>query len=73
MRNLVIRHHYLVAHTTQELSSWIVQPFHKHTSFESENRLDLRDIREINRVEVIHRDVEGVFAIMHQFGQGRHH
>ena len=50
MRHGAVGHHYLVARGTQEESSRIIQSFHTHTQFESENRLDLKSIREIDGV-----------------------
>ena len=50
MRHGAVGHHYLVARGTQEESSRIIQSYHTHTEFESENRLDLKSIREIDGV-----------------------
>ena len=50
MRHGAVGHHYLVAQGTQEESSRIVQSYHTHTEFESDNRLDLKSIREIDGV-----------------------
>ena len=36
---------------------------------EAHNRLDLRSIREVNRVEVIHTHSECVLSALHQFEQ----
>ena len=58
MRRDAVRHSTLVARGTQEVMMWIVQSFHTHTHFESENRLDFRSIREIDRIEVCHSDME---------------
>ena len=68
-----VGYYYLDTHSIQEVMTWIVQSFHKHTHFESENRLDLRGIREINRVKVCHVDMECVPSTIHQLEQGRHH
>ena len=56
MRHGAVGHHYLVERDTQEESSRIVQSFHTHTQFESENRLDLKSIREIDGVGELNPD-----------------
>ena len=53
--------------------SWIVNSLLQHTWFESEDQLDLRSIREINRVEVYYGDMECVLVTIHQFEQWRYH
>ena len=71
LRELAVRqHYYLVARSTQEVLPWIVQSFHQHTRFESENRLDLGSTCEIDRVEVSHCDMKLILAAIHQFEQG---
>ena len=65
MRHGAVGHHYMVARGTQEESSRIAQSFHTHTQFESENRLDLKSIREIDQVEDCHSDMECILATIH--------
>ena len=70
LRELAVRnHYYLVARGRQEVLPWVVQFFHQHTRFKTENRLDLWCIREIDHVEVIYRDVERILTAIHQFEQ----
>ena len=73
MVHSVVCHHYLVAHNTQEVSSWVVNSLLRHIRFESEDRLDLESTSEINCVEVCNGDMECVLATLHQFEHGRHH
>ena len=71
LRELAVRHHYyLVARGRQEVLPWVVQFFHQHTRFKSEDRLDLSNTCEIDRVEVTHGDMECILTAIHQFEQG---
>ena len=68
MRHGAVGHHYLVARGTQEESSRIIQSFHTHTQFESENRLDLKSIREIDGVGGLNPEIS-ITRILRRYGE----
>ena len=65
-----IRNNHLITRGRHVVSLRVINSFHQRVRFESEDRFDLGRSREINRVEVIHRDVKCVLTTIHHFEQG---
>ena len=70
VRVSAVTNNHLIARGRHVVPFRIVQSFHQAVRFESEDRFDLWCFREIDRVEVIHRDVECVLTTVYHFEQG---